>query len=109
MKNAGKAFASITPEMAVVIGVAGTATVAVAAFAAAMIGLSGASYKMLFDSRAAGIEFEAMRARLEGLTGSASRAQEMLGFGCQRSWAFHVYNSTTRRSDGKPCCLWSEC
>ena len=85
MKNAGKAFASITPEMAVVIGTAGTAAIAITAFTAAMVGLSGASYKMLFDSRAAGIEFEAMRARLEGLTGSASRAQEMLALAAKEA------------------------
>lgn len=85
LSNVGKAYASITPQMAVFIGAAGAGTVVVAAFATAMVGLSAASYKMMFDSRAAGIEFEAMRARLEGLTGSASRAQEMLALAAKEA------------------------
>jgi hypothetical protein len=85
IKNAGKAFASITPEMAMIGGGIGIATVAVVGFTAAMLGLSTASYKMLFNSRAAGIEFEAMKARLEGLTGSATRAQEMLALAAKEA------------------------
>lgn len=85
MKNAGKMLASVTPEMMVIGGTVGLATVAVVGFTAAMVGLSGASYQMLFNSRAAGIEFEAMKARLEGLTGSASRAQEMLALAAKEA------------------------
>lgn len=85
LSNVGKAYASITPQMAVFIGAAGAGTVAVAAFATAMVGLSTASYKMLFDSRAAGEEFEAMKARLEGLTGSAQRANELMALAAKEA------------------------
>jgi len=85
LANVGKAFAGMTPAMGAFIGVAAGGVIAVGAFAAAMVGLSAASYQMLFNSRAAGIEFEAMKARLEGLTGSASRAQEMLALAAKEA------------------------
>lgn len=85
LSNVGKAYASVTPIMATFIGAASAGTVVAVGFAAAMVGLSTASYQMLFNSRAAGIEFEAMKARLEGLTGSASRAQEMLALAAKEA------------------------
>ena len=85
LSNVGKAYASLSPAMAAGIGIAGAGVVAFAAYAAALTSISVASYQMLFNSRAAGIEFEAMKARLEGLTGSASRAQEMLALAAKEA------------------------
>lgn len=85
MKNAGMMIGSITPEMAIIGGTAAGAAIAVVGFTAALGGLSAASYKMLFDSRAAGEEFEAMKARLEGLTGSAKRANELMALAAKEA------------------------
>jgi hypothetical protein len=85
LKNVGKWYSAITPQVATFIGAAGAGTVVVAGFTTAMVGLSAASYKMMFDSRAAGEEFEAMKARLEGLTGSATRAQELMALAAKEA------------------------
>ena len=85
LKNVGKAYAAVTPYMATFIGAASAGTVVAVGFTAAMIGLSAASYKMMFDSRAAGEEFEAMKARLEGLTGSAQRANELMALAAREA------------------------
>ena len=85
LSNVGKAYASLSPAMAAGIGIAGAGVVAFAAYAAALTSISVASYQMLFNSRAAGEEFEAMKARLEGLTGSAKRANELMALAAKEA------------------------
>lgn len=58
--------------------VGGAAVVAVGALAFGFGALQYQTYKFAFDARNAGMEFEAMRQRLEGLSGSAERAASIL-------------------------------
>lgn len=85
LSKIGTSFAGMSPAMATFIGAAGAGAAVTIAFTAAMVGLSAASYKMMFDSRAAGEEFEAMKARLEGLTGSAKRANELMALAAKEA------------------------
>ena len=85
LSTVGKAYASLSPAMAAGIGIAGAGVVAFAGYAAALTSVSVASYQMLFNSRAAGEEFEAMKARLEGLTGSAQRANELMALAAKEA------------------------
>lgn len=71
-------LSSMTPEAArLAIGM-GAVGVAATGMVAAIGGITTEAYKMLWNSRTAGMEFEAMQRRLEGLTGSASRAASIL-------------------------------
>jgi hypothetical protein len=58
--------------------IGGIATAAIGALAIGFGALQYQTYKFAFDARAAGMDFEAMRQRLEGLTGSAERAASIL-------------------------------
>jgi hypothetical protein len=70
----GSFMAAIGPVGGAALGAAG----AVMGLGAAIVGLTAEAYKFGFNSRQAGIEFESMQRRLEGLTGSADRARSIL-------------------------------
>lgn len=69
---------SVMTALGPVGGAAIGATGAVLGFGAALVGVTGQAYRFAFNSRQAGIEFESMQRRLEGLTGSAQRAASIL-------------------------------
>lgn len=69
---------SITSAMSSLGMVGGLATVAVGALTVGFGALQYQTYKFAFDARNAGMEFEAMKQRLEGLTGSAERTASIL-------------------------------
>jgi len=71
-------FARMGTTLGAAAGLAGGAAIAVIGFGAALGGLTLEAYKFAWQSRGAGIEFESMQRRLEGLTGSASRAASIL-------------------------------
>jgi hypothetical protein len=71
-------FARMGATLGAAAGLAGGAAIAVVGFGAALGGLTLEAYKFAWQSRGAGIEFESMQRRLEGLTGSASRAASIL-------------------------------
>lgn len=81
---AGKmqAFGTSATAVMSIIGPVGSAiggaAIAATGFGAAIVGLTGEAYRFAFSSRTAGMEFEAMQRRLEGLTGSAARAASIL-------------------------------
>jgi hypothetical protein len=77
-KGVGSNIARMTPTVAASTGAIGGAVLAVGALTAALGAVTVASYGFLLNSRQAGIEFEAMKKRLEGLAGSAKRADEIL-------------------------------
>ena len=71
-------FANMTPQTARLAAGLGGIGLAALATATAIGATTTAAYQLLWNSRAAGMEFESMQRRLEGLTGSAQRAASIL-------------------------------
>lgn len=59
-------------------GIIGGATIAATGFGAALLGITSEAYRFALSTRSAGMEFESMQRRLEGLTGSTQRAASIL-------------------------------